>query len=81
MGIKFSYFAEKCLMPSVGIIGESIVTESIVGSKFTGRVVAETTFGAHNAVIPEVDGTAFITGRHEFLIDPQDEFPEGFILR
>ncbi len=62
-------------------IGEPIVIESIVGSKFKGRIVSETTFGEHRAIVPEVEGTAFITGRHEFLIDPKDEFPEVFILR
>jgi proline racemase len=62
-------------------IGQSITIESIVGSCFTGKVVSETSFGGFAAVIPEVEGTAFITGRHEFLIDPNDEFPEGFILR
>ncbi|HRH42103.1 MAG TPA: proline racemase family protein [Pyrinomonadaceae bacterium] len=62
-------------------IGESIVIESIVGSTFTGRVFSETTFEKYPAIIPEVEGTAFITGRNEFFIDPQDEFPEGFILR
>lgn len=62
-------------------IGDSITIESIIGSKFTGRVFAETTFGGHQAIIPEVEGTAFITGKHEFLFDPKDEFPEGFILR
>lgn len=62
-------------------IGEPIVIESIVGSKFTGRVFSETIFGKYKAIIPEVEGTAFITGQHEFLFDPKDEFPEGFILR
>ena len=62
-------------------IGESITIESIVGSKFTGRVFAETTFGDYEAIIPEVEGTAFITGRHEFVIDPRDEFQTGFFLR
>jgi proline racemase len=62
-------------------VGQPIVIESIVGSKFTGQVFAETTFGQYKAVIPEVEGTAFITGQHEFLFDPKDEFQEGFILR
>ena len=62
-------------------IGEPIIIESIVGSCFTGRVHSETTFGGCPAIIPEVEGTAFITGRNEFLIDPNEEFPEGFILR
>lgn len=61
--------------------GEPLVIESIIGSSFTGRVVEETTFGPHAAIIPEVEGTAYITGRHEFCIDPGDPFQNGFILR
>ncbi|MBL8190506.1 MAG: proline racemase family protein, partial [Acidobacteria bacterium] len=62
-------------------IGESIIIESIIGSTFTGRVAQTTTFGPHAAIIPEVEGTAHITGRHEFLIDPADELRNGFLLR
>lgn len=62
-------------------LGESIVIESIVGSRFRGQVVEETTFGPYRAIIPEVEGNAYITGRHEFLFDPDDPFREGFILR
>lgn len=62
-------------------VGESITIESIIGSTFTGRVAQETTFGPHAAIIPEVEGTAHITGRHEFLIDPADELRNGFLLR
>jgi trans-L-3-hydroxyproline dehydratase len=62
-------------------VGERIVIESILGSRFGGRVVETTTFGPHPAVIPEVEGTAHITGRHEFLLDPDDELRDGFILR
>jgi trans-L-3-hydroxyproline dehydratase len=60
---------------------QPIVVESIIGSRFTGRVVETTTFGPYPAIIPEVEGTAHITGRHEFLIDPNDPLREGFILR
>ena len=60
---------------------ESITIESIVGSTFTGRVAQTTSFGPHAAIIPEVEGTAHITGRHEFLIDPKDELRNGFLLR
>lgn len=62
-------------------IGQPLVIESIIGSRFTGRVVRETQFGPYPAVIPEVEGTAHITGRHEFLIDPADPLREGFMLR
>jgi len=62
-------------------LNEPIIIESIIGSNFTGRVVQTTTFGPHPAIIPEVEGTAHITGRHEFLIDPTDPLQEGFVLR
>jgi proline racemase len=61
-------------------IDDPIVIESIVGSRFTGRVVETTSFGGHPAVVPEVEGVAHITGIHEFVIDPEDELGEGFML-
>ena len=61
--------------------GETITIESIIGSTFTGRVAQTTTFGPYAAIIPEVGGTAHITGRHEFLIDPTDELKDGFLFR
>jgi trans-L-3-hydroxyproline dehydratase len=62
--------------------GESIVIESILGrhSTFSGRVVAETRVGPFPAVIPEVSGSAFITGRCEFVIDPRDPLGRGFLV-
>ena len=62
-------------------IGEPIVVESIIGSRFSGRVAETTRFGPHAAIIPEVEGTAHITGRQELLIDPTDPWRDGFILR
>lgn len=62
--------------------GQEIVIESILGaaSAFGGRVIERTSVGPYAAVIPEVSGTAFITGRHEFLIDPRDTLGQGFLL-
>jgi trans-L-3-hydroxyproline dehydratase len=60
---------------------DPVVIESILGTRFSGQVVQTTTFGPHAAVIAEVEGSAWITGRHEFLIDPADPLKEGFILR
>jgi trans-L-3-hydroxyproline dehydratase len=62
-------------------IDEPIVIESIIGSSFKGRVVAATTFGPYSAIIPEVEGSAYITGRHEFILDPNDPLRDGFMLR
>lgn len=57
-----------------------VIIESIIGtaSTFSGRVVGHTQVGPFQAVVPEVGGQAFITGRHEFIIDPGDELGRGF---
>ena len=62
-------------------MGAPYVIESIVGSQFTGRVTKETTFGPHLGIIPEVSGTAHITGVHTYVIDPDDPLRDGFIFR
>ncbi len=62
--------------------GQQIVIESILGaaSAFSGRVVGQARVGPHEAIIPEVSGAAFITGRHEFIVETQDELGRGFLL-
>lgn len=62
-------------------VGESIVIESLIGSSFTCSVVEETTVAGRPAVVPRVGGRAFITGKHEFIIDPADPFKHGFLIR
>ena len=62
-------------------LNQRITIESIVGSVMTVAAVETTKFGPFEAVIPEVSGTASITGRSEFYFDPDDPFREGFILR
>lgn len=62
-------------------VDEVISIESIIGTRFSGRILRTTTFGIYPAVIPEVTGTAFITGCNEFFIDPADPLKDGFVLR
>ncbi|HEX6043290.1 MAG TPA: proline racemase family protein [Pyrinomonadaceae bacterium] len=62
-------------------VNEPITIESVVGSTMSVKVAEVTTFGPHDAVIPEVSGTASIIGRNEFYFDPDDPFRNGFILR
>jgi proline racemase len=61
-------------------IGEPFVNESIIGTRFTGRLVGETTVGGLPAVIPEITGRAWITGRGEYVLHADDPFPAGFAL-
>lgn len=62
-------------------IGESMIIESITGSVFKGSVVSEEDYGPFRAVIPQVEGSAFIIGMHTFVINPNDPMKDGFILR
>jgi len=62
-------------------MNERITIESIVGSTMAVEIVELTKFGPYDSVVPEVGGTAWITGRNEFYFDPQDPFKQGFILR
>jgi proline racemase len=62
-------------------VGHEIIIESIISSRFSGRIVETTTFGPHDAIIPEVEGSAYITGRNEFVMEPGDPLENGFILR
>jgi proline racemase len=61
--------------------GEPLRHLSIVGSEFTGRVVADAELAGAPAVVTEVEGTAHRTGRHEFELDPDDPLGTGFLLR
>jgi trans-L-3-hydroxyproline dehydratase len=62
-------------------VDQWIGIESIIGSVFRGRIVDTAQVGDFPAVVPEVEGSAYITGRHEFLIQPGDPLKDGFLLR
>ncbi len=61
-------------------LGQDFVNESLLGTRFTGRLVEETTVGGLPAQIPTVTGSAWITGMGQYLLDPDDPFPRGFTL-
>jgi len=69
------------VMSARGEIGvdEEITIESIVGSTFTGRIVETSDSAA--TIVPEVSGIAYITGRSEYWVDPEDDLGGGFLLR
>ena len=62
-------------------IDQTMLIESIIGTVFSGKVYKTLSFENYEAVIPEVEGQAFITGKNEFVFDPDDNIKEGFILR
>ena len=56
------------------------VNESFIGSRFVGRLVGTARVGEHEAVVPTVTGRAWITGTAQYMLDPTDPYPEGFVL-
>lgn len=60
--------------------GQEFVHESIVGSIFRAKVLEETTVGGLPAVIPQISGSAWITGFHQFMFQDQNELNRGFFL-
>jgi proline racemase len=61
-------------------IGQDFVHEGILGTTWTGRLLRETTVGPYAAVVPQLRGSAWVTGRAEYVVDAEDPFPEGFTV-
>jgi trans-L-3-hydroxyproline dehydratase len=62
-------------------VGEEIVVESLIGTRFAVKVAETAWVAGRPAIIPEVSGSAHLTGRHEFFVDPDDPLRDGFLLR
>ncbi|MCI2422717.1 proline racemase family protein [Saccharopolyspora sp. K220] len=56
------------------------VNESLIGTRFVGRLVDTAQIGDRPAVVPTITGRAWITGMAQYLLDPTDPFPTGFTL-
>lgn len=61
-------------------VGEEFRYESFTGSVFRGVIKEETTIGDYNAVIPQITGSAYITGLGTYVIDPTDPLKYGFSI-
>ena len=61
-------------------VGDAMAHASVLGSTFEGRIVAETTVGGRPAIVPAIRGSAWITGVSQLYVDPDDPFPEGYVL-
>ena len=74
--------AVMAVLSEMGVLGEDapFVHESIVGTLFRGRLVGRSRVGDHAAIVPEIQGSAWITGEHTFLIDGDDPLKAGFRL-
>ncbi|WP_170588749.1 trans-3-hydroxy-L-proline dehydratase [Ruegeria arenilitoris] len=61
--------------------GQSFEAVSIIGSRFTGRILGTTQVGDRPAILPEILGRGWITGIHQHMLDPDDPWPQGYRLR
>jgi trans-L-3-hydroxyproline dehydratase len=74
--------AVMAVIDAMGLLGDDrpFVHESLVGTTFTGRIGSRTQVGDYSAILPEIEGSAWITGEHTFLVDDGDPLREGFRL-
>lgn len=61
-------------------MNEVILAESITGGLFSGRLVEQVQLGDKKAYIPEITGSAKITGFHNFIFDKNDHLIDGFLI-
>jgi proline racemase len=59
-------------------IGDTLIHESLIGSQFTGRIVGATSVGGKTAILPTIEGRAFLTGTMSYFLDPADPWPDGY---
>ena len=74
--------AVMAVVDAMGLLGSErpFVHESLIGTRFSGRVASRTAVGEYQAIVPEIEGSAWITGEHTFLVDETDPLREGFRL-
>jgi proline racemase len=61
-------------------VGDEMTHASVLGSTFDGRIISETRVGERAAIVPAIRGSAWITGVTQVFVDPDDPFPEGYLL-
>jgi proline racemase len=72
--------AVMAIIHAMGLLADDrvFVHESLIGTRFNGRLVGRTVVGDHQAIVPEIEGSAWITGEHTFLIEDDDPLKGGF---
>jgi proline racemase len=74
--------ARMAILRVLGImeVGDVLTVSSIIGSEFKGTIIDDAQVGGKPAIVPEVSGRGWITGTHQYLLDPNDPWPEGYRL-
>jgi trans-L-3-hydroxyproline dehydratase len=72
--------AVMAVVDAMGLLASDrpFVHESLIGTRFDGRLASRTEVGAYQAIVPEIEGSAWITGEHTFLVDDTDPLKDGF---
>ena len=75
--------AVMAVLDAMGMLepGHTFVHESLIGTLFRGRLRRRTIVDKYDAIVPEIEGSAWVTGEHMFLIDDDDPLREGFLLQ
>ena len=61
-------------------LGDELVNESFIGTRFIGRIVEETEVAGRPAIVPTITGRAWITGTAQYVLSDDDPFPAGFLV-
>jgi len=61
-------------------VGDTMIHASLIGSTFRGRILGDTQVAGRPAILPSITGRAWITGFHQYLLDADDPYPEGYVL-
>lgn len=72
--------ARMALLYSNGVMkkNDTLECESIIGSSFTGKILSDSLIGGIVSITPEITGRAWITGTHQYTLDPTDPWPTGY---
>jgi trans-L-3-hydroxyproline dehydratase len=74
--------AVMAVLDAMGLLPEEevFVHESLIGTLLRGRILRRTQVGEFPAIVPQIEGTAWITGEHTFFVDDDDPLKDGFRL-
>ena len=61
-------------------VGDTMIHQSLIGSRFRGRIVRKTEVVGRPGIVPAIEGSAWITGFHQYCLDTTDPFPEGWVM-
>ena len=61
-------------------VGSTFISEGLLGLSFSARIGGETQVEGRPAILPEITGSAYLTGFSQILFDPDDPVRAGYLL-